>query len=107
MASYFKGFGNGNNSNGQFWYGNYGFLYKKNTGSGGRKNPMYGLICNKSTYLYNKYIPGACVGGVNTSVRRAKMRLATICNDQQKCGRFYQRLDTNWLVVSQYTVNQG
>lgn len=107
MTNYFKGFGNANNSNGQFWYGDYGFLYKKNTGSGGRRNPMYGLICNRPTNLYNKYTPGAGVGGLNSSVRRAKMRLATSCNASQQCGRFYQRLATNWLVVSPYTVNQG
>jgi hypothetical protein len=107
MPNYFKGFGNSSNSNGQYWYGDYGFLYKKNTGSGARKNPMYGLICNRPTNLYNKYIPGAGVGGVNSSVRRAKMRLATSCNKNQLCGRFYQQLSTNWDVVSPYTVNQG
>ena len=57
--SYFKGFGNGSNSNGQFWYGRPqgfpGFLYKKNTGVGARKNPLYGLLCNKPTYIYNKF----------------------------------------------------
>jgi photosystem II stability/assembly factor-like uncharacterized protein len=90
--SYFKGFGSGSNSNGQFWYGDYGFLYKKNNGVGGRKNPKYGLLCNKSTYLYNKYKPG--VGGVGASsvaTRRAKNRLATVCGDNQ-CGNFYTYL---------------
>jgi hypothetical protein len=91
--SYFKGFGNGSNSNGQFWYGDYGFLYKKNTGVGGRKNPMYGLLCNKPTYLYNKYKPGAGgVGASSVSNRRAKNRLATVCTPTQSCGQFYTYL---------------
>lgn len=94
-------------SNGSFWYGPYGFLYKKNTGSGVRRNIPYGSICNKPTNLYNKYIPGAGVGGINSSVRRAKMRLATSCNKNQVCGKFYTQLGTNWDVVSPYTINQG
>ena len=94
--SYFKGFGNGSNSNGNFWYGNAtkfpGFLYKKNVGVGGRKNPMYGLICNKPTFLYNKYRPGTGgVGASNISNRRAKNRIATVCPDN-KCGQFYNYL---------------
>lgn len=38
--SYFKGVGNGSNSYGQLWFGGSkfpGFLYKKNTGVGGKK----------------------------------------------------------------------
>jgi len=94
--SYFKGFGNGSNSNGQFWYGGSqgfpGFLYKKNTGVGGRKNPLYGLICNKPTYLYNKYKPGTGgIGGQNRANRRAKNNRATICSNND-CGKFYQYL---------------
>ena len=41
--------------NGQFWYGDNGFLYKKSGGAGGRRNPSYGLICNRPTNLFNKY----------------------------------------------------
>ena len=94
--SYFKGFGNGSNSNGQFWYGrpqNFpGFLFKKNTGVGGRKNPLYGLICNKPTYIYNKYKPGTGgVGAQNRANRRAKNARATVCLDHE-CGRFYNYL---------------
>jgi hypothetical protein len=94
--SYFKGFGNGSNSNGQFWYGrtqNFpGFLYKKNTGVGGRKNPLYGLICNKPTYIYNKFKPGTGgVGGQSRSNRRAQNARATVCADHN-CGRFYTYL---------------
>jgi hypothetical protein len=90
--SHFKGFGDGNNSNGQFWYGNNGFQYKKNGGGGSRRNPPIGLICNKPTYLHNKYKPGT--GGVGSSsiaIRRAKNRLATVC-DNSNCGRFYNYL---------------
>jgi hypothetical protein len=93
--SYFKGFGNGSNSNGQFWFGGNtfpGFLFKKNNGVGGRKNPLYGLICNKPTELWNKYKPGQGIGASSVSTRRAKMRLATVCNNQGKCGNFYKYL---------------
>ena len=79
---------------GQYWYGPYGFLYKKNTGVGGRKNPPYGLICNRPYYLYNKYRPGQSgIGGQSTAVRRAKNRRSTVCNGQQNvCGTFYPYL---------------
>jgi hypothetical protein len=90
--SYFKGFGSGSNSNGQFWYGDYGFLYKKNVGVGGRKNPLYGLICNKPTDIYNKYKPGTGgVGAQTRSNRRALNSRATVCVDHN-CGRFYNYL---------------
>ena len=90
--SYFKGFGTGSNSNGQFWYGDYGFLYKKNNGVGGRKNPLYGLLCNKPTYLYNKFKPGTGgVGAQNRSNRRAQNRRSTVCLDRN-CGMFYNYL---------------
>jgi hypothetical protein len=90
--SYFKGFGTGSNSNGQYWYGDYGFLYKKNVGVGGRKNPLYGLICNKPTVLWNQYKPGqGGVGAQSTANRRAKNRLATICQNNN-CGDFYMYL---------------
>lgn len=94
-------------SNGQFWYGPYGFLYKKNTGVGTRRVRPYGLICNRPTQLYNKYVPGAGVGGVSTAVRRSKMRLATSCNKNQLCGRFYSKIGINWDVVSPYTIDQS
>jgi hypothetical protein len=91
--SYFKGFGSGNNSNGQFWYGDYGFLYKKNNGSGGRRNPSYGLICNQPTYLYNKYKPGnGGVGASSTSARRAKNRISTVCDNRGQNCNFYKYL---------------
>jgi hypothetical protein len=80
-------------SNGQFWYGRTtgfpGFLFKKNNGVGGRRstkmNPGGGITCNSYTYLYNKYKPGhGGVGASSISNRRAKNRLATVC-DGQKC----------------------
>ena len=96
-------------SNGQFWYGRStgfpGFLYKKNVGVGGRRstkmNPGGNITCNSYTYLYNKYKPGT--GGVGASSianRRAKNRLATVC-DAQKCFPCYTTLGQ----YSNYTHN--
>jgi hypothetical protein len=93
----------GSNGGGQLWYGNYGFLYKKKGGAGGRKNPSYGVICNQPQNIYNKYISGSGVGGNSTANRRAKLRTATSCNKSQVCGRFYQNLGMNRDVPSQYT----
>jgi hypothetical protein len=109
-------FGTGSNSNGQFWYGNTtnfpGFLYKKNIGVGGRKTTKFAAGGNSTTntnqYLYNKYKPGA--GGVGASSianRRAKNRLATVCQDINNinghCGQFYQYLGR----YNNYTENQN
>jgi hypothetical protein len=86
--SYFKGFGTGSNSNGQFWYGketNFpGFLYKKNLGCGTRRSTRFNAggnaICNTPQYIYNKYSPGQSGIGANSIAnRRAKNRKATIC----------------------------
>ena len=94
-----SGFGSGSNSNGNFWYGNStnfpGFLYKKNMGVSGRRstkmNPGGNITCNGPTYLYNKYKPGSGgIGASSTSNRRAKNRIATVCD--AKCGSFYQYL---------------
>ena len=100
--SYFKGFGLSSNGYGSLYFGGNtfpGFLFKKNGGGGGRKNPKYGLICNKPTYLYNTYIPGSGVGASNVSVRRNKLLRATNCRDGGSagftggsCGRFYGEL---------------
>ena len=92
--SYFKGFGSGgSNSYGQFWYGPYGFLYKKNTGVSGRKNPKVGLIINKQTDIYNKYTPGQNgIGAQSIANRRAKNRIASICSPGTPCGKFYNKL---------------
>lgn len=94
-------FGNGSNSNGQFWYGSQtnfpGFLYKKNVGVGGRRStkmsPGGNITCNNSTYLYNKYKPGqGGVGASSIANRRAKNRLASVCGENIKCGPFYTYL---------------
>jgi hypothetical protein len=88
--SYFKGVGNGSNSYGQFWFGGSsfpGFLYKKNTGVGGRKNPKYGLICNKPTTLWNTYTPGSGVGASNISNRRSKMIKSSNCSNGGGCSK--------------------
>ena len=74
-------------SNGQFWFGGStfpGFMFKKNTGVGGRRstkmNPGGNITCNGPVYLYNKYTPGGSgVGASSTSNRRAKNRMATVC----------------------------
>jgi hypothetical protein len=103
-------FGNGSNSNGQFWYGSTtnfpGFLYKKNVGVGGRRTTKFAaggnITCNKSTYLYNKYKPGT--GGVGASSianRRAKNRLASVCGSNNKCFPCYNTLGQ----YSSYTHN--
>lgn len=76
--SHFKGFGS--MPNGSMWNGPYGFLYKKYGGGGGRRNPSYGLICNRPTDIFNKFQPGGGgIGGNSVATRRAKNRRATIC----------------------------
>jgi hypothetical protein len=97
MSNY-RGFGTGSNSNGQFWYGKYGFLYKKNVGVGGRRstkmNPGGNISCNSSTYLFNKYKPGVNgIGASSIANRRAKNRLASVCGaNNSQCGAFYTYL---------------
>ena len=98
-------------SNGSFWFGGSmgfpGFLYKKNTGVGGRLStkmaPGGNTTCNGPTYIYNKFKPGG--GGVGASSianRRAKNRLATICGPQNnKCFPCYTTLGQ----YSNYTHN--
>jgi len=93
--SYFKGVGNGSNSYGQLWFGGSkfpGFLYKKNTGVGGRKNPKYGLICNKPTTLWNTYTSGSGVGASNIANRRAKMIKASSCLTGGGCTKINTHL---------------
>jgi hypothetical protein len=95
-------FGNGSNSNGQFWYGSStnfpGFLYKKNVGVGGRRSTKMGaggnVTCNNATYIYNKFKPGQDgVGASSIATRRAKNRLASVCyKSDGQCGPFYKFL---------------
>ena len=104
-------FGNGSNSNGNFWYGGSidfpGFLYKKNVGVGARRStlmaPGGNLNCNNPTYLYNKFKPGlGGIGASSTSNRRAKNRLATVCGGPNgKCFPCYTTLGQ----YSNYTHN--
>jgi hypothetical protein len=107
-----QGFGSSNTSYGQFWYGNStnfpGFLYKKKTAGGVRKTTKFApggnLTCNQQVYLYNKYKPGqGGVGATSTSVRRAKNRIATVCNKDNNCGSFYTYLGR----YNNYTSNQN
>jgi hypothetical protein len=97
---------------GQFWYGSStnfpGFIYKKKTGGGVRKATKFApggnTICNKPVYLYNKYKPGySGVGATSTAVRRAKNRLATVCNKDESCGPYYTYLGR----YNNYTSNQN
>ena len=85
-------------SNGQFWYGPYGFLYKKKY-SGGSSKVVASLVnCNQQTYLYNKYSPGGSgIGATSRSVLRAKNRLATVCNITQPCNQIYNRLGLDYI----------
>ncbi len=96
-------FGNGSNSNGNFWYGNSthfpGFLFKKNVGVGGRRTTKFAAggnsITNRPQNPYNKYTPGSNgIGSSSISNRRAKNRLASIClkDNGNSCGSFYQYL---------------
>ena len=74
---------------GSFWFGPYGFLFKAKGGGGARRStkmaPGGNTTCNGPTYIYNKFKPGGGgVGASSVANRRAKNRLATICNTQ-KC----------------------
>jgi len=82
-------------SNGQFWVGPYGFLYKKNVGVGARRSTLMGpgLSSNQPTYIYNRYSPGGSgVGASSVANRRAKNRLATNCGPNGKCFPCYNTL---------------
>ena len=64
---------------GSFYYGKNGFLFKKNTGVGNRRNPKIGLICNQPQDVNNTYVAGSGVGGSSVATRRAKKYHATVC----------------------------
>lgn len=95
-------------SSGQFWFGPYGFLYKKNVGVGGRRStkmmPGGNTTCNTYQYIYNKYTPGQSgIGGQSIAVRRAKNRLSTVCSTAKpRCNPVYNRLG---LYNHSYNVN--
>lgn len=91
-------------SNGQFWIGQQGFLYKKNVGVGARRSTLMGpgLSSSQPTYIYNKYSPGGGgVGASSVANRRAKNRLATNCGPNKKCFPCYTTLGQ----YSNYTHN--
>ena len=93
-------------SNGQFWIGQYGFLYKKNVGVGGRRSTRMGpglnANSNQPTDLNNRYSPGGGgVGASSVANRRAKNRLATNCGPNGKCFPCYNTLGQ----YSKYTHN--
>jgi len=77
---------------GNFYYGKGGFAYKKNTGVGVRRNQPIGLITGVPADVNTKFVYGSGVGALNTSVRRAQMRYATVCTPEQPCGPFLSRL---------------
>ena len=96
-------------SYGQYWFGGNsfpGFLYKKNLGVGARRSTRFTpggtLITNQPNELWNKYTPGAGVGGSSVATRRAKMRLATSCTNGQQCGKFYTQLGQDQIRPSIY-----
>ena len=95
-------------TNGQFWFGTQGFLYKKNVGVGGRRStrmtPGGNTICNQNNYFYNKYKPGTGgVGASSISNRRARNRAATVCNKETLvCNPGFTRLG---LYNNSYNVN--
>jgi hypothetical protein len=75
---------------GNFYYGKLGFLYKKSSGAGGRKNPAIGAICNQPQDINNRYVPGSGVGASGTAQRRAKLR-QSYATFPQSCGIGPQR----------------
>ena len=106
-------------SNGQFWYKNIidsnSFLYKKKIGSGNTLSTKFApggnLITNTYQYLYNKYKPNSNgVGASTISNRRAKNRLASICEikkmNKQTCitGKVQSGLQNDVMLLNNYTV---
>ena len=95
VTSMASSIGHGNKS-GSFYFGATGFLYKKQVGVGGRRSTVRGPGLSNSTastYLYNKYSPGGSgIGASSIAVRRAKNRMATICDPHQPCFACYPSL---------------
>jgi len=108
MSQSSVGINMGSTSNGSFWYGGNkfpGFYFKKNTGVGGRKSTLFTAggttICNQPNEFWNKYRPGTGgIGASSTANRRAKNRLATVCQ-KNKCFPCYMTLGQ----YSNYTHN--
>lgn len=95
-------FGTGSNANGNFWYGASlkfpGFLYKKQLGVGTRRSTKFAAGGNATTnthqYIYNKYhVNNNGIGANTIANRRAKNRLAAVCNTNGgTCGAFQSYL---------------
>jgi hypothetical protein len=94
---------------GNFYYGERGFLYKKQTAGGSKLVQPIATICNQPQNIYNKYVPGSGVGASSTSQRRAKLLYATSCNKTYQCNKQYSRLGLygvfNRNLVAQYIFN--
>ena len=96
-------------SYGSLWFGGNsfpGFFYKKRGGGGGRPATKFAAggntTCNGPQYIYNKWKPGqGGVGASSIANRRAKNRLATICNTSTTCFPCYMTLGQ----YSHYTHN--
>ena len=93
------------NKGGGFYFGSQGFLYKKNTGVGGRRSTRLfpgggsrtcaGSVCPPKSDLYNKYKAGdTYIGAQPTAIRRAKNIRATVCGNNT-CSKVYNRLGVN------------
>lgn len=93
------------NKSGGFYFGSHGFLYKKNTGVGGRRSTRIfpgggsrtcvGSVCPPKSDLYNKYKAGdTYIGAQPTAIRRAKNIRATVCGNNT-CSKVYNRLGVN------------
>lgn len=67
-------------------YNKMGLFMQKSRGGGMRKNPPIGLITGRPANVNNKFVYGAGVGALNTSVRRRQLRYATVCNTQNGSG---------------------
>jgi Fibronectin type III domain len=87
---------------GSFWYGkgtNFpGFLFKKNTGVGGRRSTKFAAggnsTCNTYQNVNNKYVSGSGVNGsvssTNYAIRRKMIRNASNClNNNCSINYFY------------------
>ena len=95
------------NKSGGIYYGRTGFLYKKNTGVGGRRSTRFfpgggartcaGSVCPPKSTFFNKYKAGdTYVGAQPTAIRRAKNIRATVCGQgNQKCSESFNRLGVN------------
>jgi hypothetical protein len=82
-------------SYGSLYFGNNGFLYKRNLGVASKRSTLHhpggNIVTNNYGDIKNSYIPGSGVGATNIAARRAKLIRSTFCYDGQvqRCGRFF------------------